>query len=68
MKHWRRLERRKVALTLRTGTAFIGVLYSTNREFFELVEASIVTDEREISADGVVLVERSNVDYLQVLA
>lgn len=67
MKHWRRFERRKVAVTLKTGTVFVGVLYSTSPEFFELADASVVTPEQETPADGVVLVDRGNVDYLQVL-
>ena len=67
MRHWRRFLRRKVAVTLKSGTAFVGVLYSTSPEFFELASAAVVTAEQEIPADGLVLVERSNVDYVQVL-
>lgn len=68
----RRAYRDLVATTLivnlKTDKAFRGVLWSENRDLLvlrnvQLLEGSTVTD-----VDGEVIVERANVDFMQVVA
>lgn len=64
---WLKFERRRVAVTLKSGAVFLGVLVDVSPEFMELAEASVESEGGPVPADGVVLIERANVNYLQVL-
>lgn len=68
-RHWRKFERRRVAVTLSNDMTVLGVLWETSPEFFELRDVMIPVEGRgDVPADGVMVVERARVLYLQVLA
>lgn len=65
----KRCIRHRVIVTLKSGAAFGGVLYEADSEAFVLKEATVLedngTDRRPVPADGVIVVLRADVDYLQ---
>lgn len=65
---WAEKVRRPAVVTLRTGVSFQGLVWSVDRELMVLREAAIVTPDGPAPADGEVVVERSQVDYVQVLS
>lgn len=67
---WRRTAlRRRVIVNLKTSKAIAGVLYAKRGPLLELRDASLLEAGRPpVPVDGTVVVERSNVDFLQVLA
>lgn len=66
---WRRTAlRRRVLVNLRTEKAFRGVLWAKRGPLLVLKEVEILEAGRDpLKVDGEVVVERSNVDFLQVL-
>lgn len=69
---WRRSAlHRKVVINLKTGRAVIGVLWAKRGPLLLVKDASIIeasAGARPVSADGEVLVERANVDFMQILS
>ena len=65
---WAEKVRRPAVVTLRSGVAFQGLVWSVDGDLMVLREAAIVTAEGPAPADGEVVLERSQVDYVQVLA
>lgn len=64
----REARRRRVVATLKSGAAFMGLLYETDSEAFVLCEAtSINRDGGQTAVDGKVLILRADLDYLQLL-
>jgi small nuclear ribonucleoprotein (snRNP)-like protein len=62
--------RRHVIVTLKTGAAFRGVLYATDREALVLRDAQALAygaQRTNVPVEGEALLLRSDVDYLQVL-
>lgn len=65
---WRRtVLRRRVLLTTRTGRTFAGVLWARRGPLLVLVDVTTNVDGRTVPVDGSVVVERTNVDFVQVL-
>lgn len=62
--------RRRVVVTLKTGDAFAGVLYSADRDAFVLVEAVALASgpngTDNVAVDGEVLILRADVAYMQL--
>jgi len=65
---WAEKVRRPAVVTLRSGVAFQGLVWSVEGDLMVLREAAIVTPDGPTPADGEVVLERSQVDYVQVLA
>lgn len=65
----KRCVRHRVIVTLKSGAAFGGVLYEADSEAFVLKEATVLedngTDRRPVPADGVIVILRDTVDFLQ---
>lgn len=66
---WRRSAlRRRVLVNLKTEKAFRGVLFAQRGPLLVLKDVELLEAGREpVRVDGDVLVERSNVDFVQVL-
>jgi len=60
--------RRNVVVTTKSDTSFRGVLWARNREFLVLKSVELLRgSDRPIPMNGEVVIERTNVDYYQVL-
>jgi small nuclear ribonucleoprotein (snRNP)-like protein len=62
--------RRQVLVTLKSGAAFRGVLYATDREALVLREAQALAygaQKATVPVEGELVALRADVDYLQVL-
>lgn len=68
MLGWRRLAvRRRVVVNLKAGGAIRGILWSQRGGLLELRHAEVLDEgARATPAAGSVIVERSNVDFVQV--
>lgn len=64
---WADKVRRPAVVTLRTGVAFQGLVWSVDPQLMVLREAAILTADGSAPVDGELVVERSQVDYVQVL-
>lgn len=66
---WRRLAvHRRVVVTTKTGKSFAGVLFSKRGPLLVLKEATLFNPgSPPAPVDGDVLLERANVDFVQVL-
>ena len=64
---WSEKVRRSVIVTLRSGVSFQGVLWSIDDELMVLRDAAMLTPDGVAGVDGEVVLERSSVDYVQVL-
>ncbi len=65
---WRRSAlRRRVLVNLKTDKALAGVLWAKRGPILVLKDTSLHEAGRQAAIDGEVLVERSNVDFVQVL-
>jgi small nuclear ribonucleoprotein (snRNP)-like protein len=56
-----------VIVNLKTDKAFRGVLWTQHRDLLVLRQATLLEHGQETPVDGEVVVERSNVDFLQVV-
>ncbi|WP_158436175.1 hypothetical protein [Nocardia nova] len=54
-------------MNLRTGRAISGVVTKWRGPFFLLRDATVHEGEQQAPADGEVLVDKANVDYVQAL-
>jgi small nuclear ribonucleoprotein (snRNP)-like protein len=62
-------ELRQVIVNTKTDRAFRGVLWRTRRGYLVLRNAEMVRERGEVvSLDGEVVIERSNVDFIQVVS
>ncbi|MEU1526365.1 hypothetical protein ABZ413_29630 [Nocardia rhamnosiphila] len=59
--------RRRVIVNLKTGSAIAGVITKWRGPFYVLRDASVHEGDQSAPADGEVLVDKSNVDYIQAL-
>lgn len=60
--------RRRVLVNLKTGKAVSGVLWTRRRRLLVLKDATLYERrDAPVSIDGDVVIERSNVDFVQVL-
>lgn len=67
MRGYRRLVMgRPVIINLTTGRAFRGVLCRAVGQLLELRNAELIEDDRVVPVEGSVVVERSQVDFIQV--
>lgn len=66
---WRRTAtRRRVIVNLKTEKAFAGVLWAKRGPLLVLKDADLIEPQQApVKIDGEILVERSNVDFVQVL-
>ncbi len=66
---WRRTAlRRRVVVNLKTDKAFRGILFSAPGPLLVLKEGELLEAGREpVKIDGDVVLEKGNVDFLQVL-
>lgn len=60
--------RRRVIVNLRSGKAFRGVLWAKSGPLLVLRDAELLEHGRAVAMDGEVVLERANLDFLQVLA
>ena len=58
----------RVAVHTKTGKSISGVLWGRRRGFLVLREARLLEHGKQIPLDGETLVDRENVDFMQVLA
>lgn len=58
---------RRVVVNLRTGSAISGVITKWRGPFYVLRDATVHEGEQVAPADGEILVEKKNVDYIQAL-
>lgn len=59
--------RRRVVITLKSGTSVMGVVTSAKRSFCLVRDASVMErGGQPMPADGEVLVEREHIDYIQI--
>lgn len=64
---WRRYVRQRVVVNLKTGSAIEGVLYGTGQPL-EVKDPTVHEPGAEpAKADGSILVDRNNVDYIQIV-
>lgn len=72
MRSWwayrRTAVRRRVLVNLRSGTAFSGVLWAQRGPLLVLRGATVHAGADATPVDGEIVVERSEVDYIQLLA
>lgn len=64
---WRRAIKRSVVVNLKTDKAFRGVLWSKRGPLLIVRQATLYDSGRQLPMDGEVIVERANVDFIQVL-
>ncbi len=69
MFSWKRTAtKRRVIVNLKTEKAFAGVLWAKRGALLVLKDAFVLEAARDaVKVDGEVVIERSNVDYIQVL-
>ncbi len=59
---------RKVVINTKTGRAIRGVLWERRGEYLVLRGAELLGERREaVAMDGDVLIDKSNVDFMQVV-
>lgn len=64
---WRRYTRTRVVVNLKTGVGVEGVLYRTGSPL-EVKDATVHEPGAEpAKADGSILIDRNNVDYIQIV-
>lgn len=64
---WRRYVRHRVVVNLKTGAAIQGVLYRTGNPL-EVKDATVLEPGAEpVQADGAIVIDRDNVDYIQIV-
>lgn len=56
-----------VIINLKTGKAFRGVLFATNRQLLILRNAELLEHGVETPVDGEVVVDVANVDFIQIV-
>ena len=67
-KFWRKyLELKAGIVNLKTGTAFRCVIWQQKREFLVLRNAEILTEGNQKKLDGEVVVQLSEVEFIQVI-
>lgn len=65
---WRRHVRSRVVVNLRSGSAIEGVLYRADTKLLEIKNPTVHEPGAEPApADGSMVIERSNVDYVQIV-
>jgi hypothetical protein len=65
---WRRLRVRRVVVNLKTDKAFRGALVVRRGTLLFLRDAVLLEPRHDpVKVDGVVVIDRANVDFLQVL-
>lgn len=57
-----------VIVNLTTDKAFRGILWSEHRELLMLRDATLLEHGQETPVDGEVVVERTRIDFIQVLS
>jgi small nuclear ribonucleoprotein (snRNP)-like protein len=69
LAYFRTLTRRKVVVNLRSGTAFEGILYAKRGPLVVLRNATMhgPGNARPAAVDGSVVVERSEIEFIQVI-
>ncbi len=59
---------RRVIVVTRTDRTFKGVLWRRRRGFLVLREAALLEHGKQTPMDGELVIDRANVDFMQVLA
>lgn len=68
MRGWRRYVRQRVVVNLLSDRAISGVLYRQEASLLVLKDATIHEPGADpVSADGEIVVELRNVDYIQIV-
>lgn len=65
---YRQLVARRVIVNLTTDKAFAGVLWSECRDLLVLRDATLLDQGTETAVDGEVVIERSRIDFMQVVS
>jgi small nuclear ribonucleoprotein (snRNP)-like protein len=63
---YRDLVASNVIVSMKTDKAFRGVLWSEHRELLVLRNAVLLEHDQEVDVDGEVVIERANIDFIQV--
>lgn len=63
---YRDLITKSVIVNLKTDKAFQGVLWQQRRDLLVLRNATLLEQGKEAPVDGEVVVERANIDFIQV--
>lgn len=65
---WRYPERRRVIVNTKTGKAFTAVLWCRRWRYVILKDAALVRPSGEpLAIEGEVLIDRANIDFIQVV-
>ena len=64
---YRDLVASRVIVNTKTEKAFRGILWSEQRELLVLRDAHLLEHEADTPVDGEVVIERTNIDFIQVL-
>lgn len=56
-----------VIVNLKSGRAFRGVLWDDHRELLVLRNATLLEDGQTAAVDGEVVIERTHIDFMQVV-
>lgn len=56
-----------VLVNLTTGRAFRGVLFEVRGDLLVLRNAELIEDDRVVTVEGSVVIERARVEFIQVL-
>lgn len=64
---YRKYARQTVVVNTKTGKAFRGVFFGARGPLLVLRQATLLEPGHAVAVDGEVLVERSNIDFLQVV-
>lgn len=59
---------RRVIVVTKTDRTFRGVLWQRRRGFIVLREASLLEHGKQVPVDGELVIDRANVDFIQVLS
>lgn len=64
---YRYLANRRAVVNLHSGRAISGVVTKWRGPFYILRDATVLEGDQQMPADGEVLIEKHNVDYVQAL-
>lgn len=57
-----------VLVNLTTGRAFRGVLFEVRGDLLVLRNAELIEDDRIVTVEGSVVIERARIEFIQVLS
>jgi small nuclear ribonucleoprotein (snRNP)-like protein len=64
---YRDLVAKRLIVNLKSDKAFAGILWTDSKDLLVLRDATLLEHGKEASVDGEVVIERANIDFIQVL-